>query len=141
MKTIQLKITTHGEGFSDITSRVKELIKPILEKRPNGVLTLFLQHTSCALTINEAYDPLAAKDMEEFLKHLAKRNLPFIKHTDEGPDDSPSHMKCLITGHSIQIPVESSQLLLGTWQGIYLCEFRDDTKERTILLKYQPDSL
>lgn len=127
---------TKGEGFTDITFAIQEkLKKELLSKTDqNGLLNIFIKHTSCALTINEAYDPSAREDMENFLRHLAPENLKFIKHTDEGPDDSPSHMKSILTQTSLSIPVINGELQLGTWQGIYLCEFRNSPKERTVLL-------
>lgn len=137
MESTTLCVSTPGDGLHDITSQVANLLTEILpSESQNGLLHLFLQHTSCALTINEAYDPLAAKDMENFLKHLAPENLSFIKHTDEGPDDSPSHMKALLTGHSLTIPVIKGEMQLGQWQGIYLCEFRKDPKQRKLLLSF-----
>lgn len=136
MSLTRLIIPTQGEQFYDITARVKDSLELIRGENLSGLLNLFIQHTSCALTINESYDPSAREDMEEFLRHLAPRNLKFIKHDDEGPDDSPSHMKSMLIQNSITIPVEKGQLLLGQWQGIYLCEFRDAPKERSILLKF-----
>lgn len=136
MSLTRLIIPTQGEQFYDITARVKDSLELIRGENQSGLLNLFIQHTSCALTINESYDPSAREDMEEFLRHLAPRNLKFIKHDDEGPDDSPSHMKSMLIQNSITIPVEKGQLLLGQWQGIYLCEFRDAPKERSILLKF-----
>lgn len=139
MKTTRLSLSTQGDGLTDITSLVKDLLqREFLNKGgpTSGLLHLFLQHTSCALTINEAYDPLAAKDLESFLKHIAPENLNFIQHKDEGPDDSPSHMKALITGHSLSIPIVDGVMQLGRWQGIYLCEFRASPKKRAVLLSY-----
>jgi secondary thiamine-phosphate synthase enzyme len=129
----EIIINTHGEGFYSLTTSIKNLVK---KEWPNtsGVLTLFNTHTSCGLTINEAYAPEASKDLEAFLKHLAPRNLSFIKHKDEGPDDSPSHMKSLLVQTSLQLLVDQGNLILGQWQGIYLCEFRDDPKTRKILM-------
>lgn len=139
MRSTTLTIDTAGDLFYDITFKVQERLKEALLKdleQTSGLLHLFLKHTSCALTINEAYDPKACEDMQAFLKHLAPENLSFIKHTDEGPDDSPSHMKALVTGHSLSIPVIDGHLQLGTWQGIYLCEFRKSPKQRNILLSF-----
>ena len=131
---------TQGERFYEITKEVQSFLKTnILSNSDSGILHLFLQHTSCALTISEAYDPSAKVDLENFLKHLAPRNLSFIKHTMEGPDDSPSHMKSILLQHSLSIIVEKGELYLGTWQGIYLCEFRDSPKKRNIILKFMPD--
>lgn len=137
MQSTTLSFQTSGDGLHDITAEVRELLtKNLLSGAQNGLLHLFLQHTSCALTINEAYDPLAARDMENFLRHLAPENLSFIQHKDEGPDDSPSHMKALVTGHSLTIPVIEGKMQLGTWQGIYLCEFRSSPKARKVLLSF-----
>lgn len=133
-----ITVNTTGEGFTDTTFAIQEALKEKLLETPdqNGLLNIFVKHTSCALTINEAYDPSAREDLESFLRHLAPTNLKFIKHTDEGPDDSPSHMKTLLTQTSLSIPVIAGKMQLGTWQGIYLCEFRRDPKKRTLLLSF-----
>ena len=128
---------TTGEGFYEITRDVIQLVRQ--NGIEDGVVTLFCLHTSCALTINEAFDPSAKKDMESFLRHLAPRNLAFIQHTAEGPDDSPSHMKALLLQPSLQFVVSRGDLMLGRWQGIYLAEFRDGVHERQVVLKLQPD--
>jgi secondary thiamine-phosphate synthase enzyme len=126
-----LKINTQGEGFYEITDKLKALAATASSE----ILTIFCPHTSCALTINEAYDPSASEDMVAFLKHLAPRNLHFIKHTLEGPDDSPSHMKAMLLQHSLQLIVENGKLIIGQWQGIFLAEFRDKPHERSVYLK------
>jgi secondary thiamine-phosphate synthase enzyme len=130
----EIKINTNGEGFYSLTASIKNLVKKEWSN-VNGVLTLFNTHTSCALTINEAYASEASEDLEAFLKYLAPRNLSFIKHKDEGPDDSPSHMKSMLLQTSLQIFVNQGELILGQWQGIYLCEFRDEPKTRKILAR------
>lgn len=142
--TIQsLEIATRGEAFYDITNEVAEGLEALLAQQQDttssGVLHLFVTHTSCALVISEAYDPSAHQDVERFLRHLAPRDLPFIRHTLEGPDDSPSHMKAALLHQNLTLPVEKNNLLLGTWQGIYLAEFRDAPHQRTVLLKFMPD--
>ncbi len=136
-----IELQTSGEQFYEITDQVKMSLNKLLKdsNSKSGVLTLFITHTSCGLTINESYDPAAKNDMENFLKHLAPRNLNFITHTEEGPDDSPSHMKTMLINQNLSFIVESEELLLGTWQGIYLCEFRDSPKTRKILVKFQAD--
>lgn len=131
-------IPTSGEKFNDITKAVESALRPLAEGR-SGMLNLFIPHTSCALTINESYDPAAAVDMENFLKHLAPRNLEFITHDDEGEDDSPSHMKSILLQNHLGLIVEKGEMVLGTWQGIYLCEFRDSPKQRKVLIKFQAD--
>lgn len=135
MKSWKLPINTDGERFYDITKEVRSSLEAHIEDK-DGLLILFNPHTSCGLTINEAFDPSACTDMEKFLKHLAPRNLKFIEHTDEGPDDSPSHMKSILLQNSLQLIVEDGNILLGSWQGLYLCEFRDARKVRELKLKF-----
>ena len=130
----KLTIETSGEGFYDITGEVQNQVSA----KASGILHLFCIHTSCALTITEAYDPSAKKDVEKFLNHLAPRDLGFIEHTLEGPDDSPSHMKSALLHQNLAFIVEEGELLLGRWQGIYLAEFRDAPHKRTILMKFIP---
>ena len=141
MKVSTLEVSTNGERFYDITDQVKNhLQKILLPHQKSGICYFFLMHTSCALTISESYDPSARVDLENFLKHLAPRNASYITHTTEGEDDSPSHMKSALLQQSLCLPVEDQTLLLGTWQGIYLCEFRDHSKTRKVLIKFIPDS-
>ena len=134
MKTA-IQIQTSGEGFYRITDRIHQELNKI-SPSGNGILTVFCPHTSCGLAINEDYDPSAKEDMERFLKHLAPRNLSFIKHTAEGPDDSPSHMKAILLQPSLTLIVENGKLQKGMWQGIFLCEFRDAPKDRTLWLHF-----
>ena len=129
----RLVISTNGENFYDITKDIRDIVKD--QKINEGVIHLFCMHTSCGLTINESFDPSAREDLEQFLKYIAPRNLDFIKHDSEGPDDSPSHMKTMLTAQQLAIPLEEGELTIGTWQGIYLCEFRDSPKKRTIMIK------
>ena len=136
MNYTKLNVQTHGERFYNITNDVKSALKKMTPTPEDGVLHLFITHTSCGLTINESYDPSAREDLEKFLDHVAPRNLPFIEHTDEGEDDSPSHMKSMLVNQTMSFIVDKSELILGTWQGIYLCEFRDSPKQRSILLKF-----
>jgi secondary thiamine-phosphate synthase enzyme len=128
---------TNGEGLYDITKLVQSHVQE--QSYLSGILNLFIVHTSCAMTINEAYEPSAYQDLEKFLKHLAPRDLPFIEHTTEGPDDSPSHMKSMLLQQNLSLIIDNSELILGRWQGIYLAEFRDCPKERKIYLKFQKD--
>ena len=90
-----------------------------------GLLNLFVQHTSCALSINENADPDVRSDMAKILDRLVKENEPYYDHTLEGLDDMPAHAKSSLFGVSLTIPITDGRLALGTWQGIYLCEFRD----------------
>lgn len=114
------------------------ITREILENLPQplpqtGLLNLFVQHTSCALTINENADPDVRSDMEEIMNHLVKEREPYYIHTIEGPDDMPAHAKCSLFGASLTIPITDGRLNLGTWQGIYLCEFRNHGGSRRIV--------
>lgn len=92
---------------------------------PIGLLHLFVQHTSCALSVNENADPDVREDMEQIMNRMVRENEPYYRHTLEGADDMPAHAKCSLFGVSLTIPITRGKLNLGTWQGIYLCEFRD----------------
>ncbi len=111
-----------SRGFHVITSHVLKELYPLPD---SGVLHLFIQHTSAALAINEAADPDVLVDFETVFNHLVPEQMPFLTHTLEGPDDMPAHIKSVLAGSSITIPIVNGQLALGTWQGIYLCEFRN----------------
>mgnify|MGYP004515611009 FL=1 len=97
------------------------------------MLNLFVKHTSCALTINENADPDVRSDMEKILNRMVKENEPYYDHVLEGADDMPAHAKCSLFGVSITIPITDGRLNLGTWQGVYLCEFRDYGSPRRIV--------
>jgi len=113
-----------------VTNEVEFHLPKLPEK---GILNLFIQHTSAALTINENYDPTVREDFEQSMNHLVKENEPFYKHTLEGSDDMPAHIKSALMGFSLSIPITNGRLNMGTWQGIYLCEFRNRGGERTLL--------
>ena len=128
--TIHLMITQSSfllspkrRGCHLITREVMEhLPKPLPEV---GMLNLFVQHTSCALSINENADPDVRTDMSKIMDHLVREGEPYYDHTMEGLDDMPAHAKSSLFGVSLTIPITNGRLNLGTWQGIYLCEFRD----------------
>ena len=98
-----------------------------------GLLNLFVRHTSCALSVNENADPDVRSDMEKILNHLVREGEPYYDHTMEGLDDMPAHAKSSLFGVSLTIPITDGRLALGTWQGIYLCEFRDYGGSRSIV--------
>lgn len=97
------------------------------------MLNLFVKHTSCALTINENADHDVRSDMEKILNRMVKENEPYYDHVLEGADDMPAHAKCSLFGVSVTIPITDGRLNLGTWQGVYLCEFRDYGGPRRIV--------
>lgn len=128
---VEFTLRPRTRGFHLITEEiVRHLPHPLPEK---GLLNLFVKHTSCALSINENADPDVRRDMESIYNHLVREREPYYCHTFEGDDDMPAHAKSSLTGVSITIPVSRGRLNLGTWQGIYLCEFRDDGDSRRIV--------
>lgn len=142
MKVFKLNLEVCGPRLYSITDLVEAQFKKKLRDssvNQNGVLHLFNMHTSCALLINESYDDTAKEDLQSFFDYLAPNNLNFIKHTLEGEDDSPAHMKSSVLQQNLSFVVENGELLLGQWQGIFLAEFRRAAQSRSVLMKYQPD--
>lgn len=119
---VEFTLPGHSRGFHLVSSEIMRNLPPLPQV---GLLHLFIKHTSCALSINENADPDVRHDMEGIFNKLVPENQPFFWHTMEGSDDMPSHAKCSIIGPSITIPITNGHLNLGTWQGIYLCEFRN----------------
>ena len=118
----EFSLPSFSRGYHVIT----DLVMKQLDDLPDvGILNLFIKHTSAAVTINESADPDVLADFESIFNHIIPENLSFLKHTMEGPDDMPAHIKAAMIGSSIQIPIINGRLNLGTWQGIYLCEFRN----------------
>lgn len=130
VQQIEISLPPFKRGFHLITSRIQQEL-PVLPA--TGLLNLFIKHTSCALSINENADPSVRTDLEHIYNQLIPESDPAYIHTLEGPDDMPSHAKCMVTGVSLNIPVSNHKLNLGTWQGIYLCEFRDYGGSRKII--------
>lgn len=118
-------------GFHLITNEVIEGMSEIREIRV-GLMHVFIQHTSASLTINENADPDVRIDMETAANHLCPENLDFV-HTFEGPDDMPAHVKASLMGSSVTVPIRDGRLATGTWQGIYLCEHRDQGGQRHLM--------
>lgn len=102
-----------------------------------GLLHLFIQHTSASLTVNENADPDVRGDLERHLNVMVPENAPYYQHTLEGPDDMPAHIKSVLIGPSLTLPVSQGRLALGTWQGLYLCEHRDHAGARRIVATLQ----
>lgn len=128
-----LEITTRGKGLYPFTDTINDRIHKwgIQE----GMCYLYLQHTSASLVISENYDPTARLDLEAFMDRLVPENQAWHRHTLEGPDDSPSHMRAMLTPTSVTIPIDGGQLSLGTWQGVYLFEHRARGHHRQVLIR------
>jgi secondary thiamine-phosphate synthase enzyme len=127
-----LKLSKVSRGCHLITPKVLHEV-PELPKIKIGLLHVFIQHTSASLTINENADPDVRHDMEIAMNRVVPENQPF-RHTIEGPDDMPAHVKSSLIGNSLTIPISNGSLALGTWQGIYLCEHRDQATPRQLVL-------
>ena len=131
----QTKVTLKGysRGFHIITDNIL-INAPEIKKVSFGMLNLFIQHTSASISINENSDPSVREDLENHFNRLIPENQLYYKHTYEGPDDIPAHIKSSIFGSSLSIPIGNGELALGAWQGIYLCEHRNHGKKRTIIV-------
>jgi secondary thiamine-phosphate synthase enzyme len=127
-----LNIKTHGQGLKEITSEVERALKE--SGIEQGLCTVFIQHTSASLIIQENADPSARADLERWLNKLVPERDPAFTHTAEGPDDMPSHIKAALTATSIGIPVYDGNLTLGTWQGIYVWEHRRSAHNRSVVV-------
>ena len=132
----KISLTPRSRGFHIITDNILENI-PELKDFKAGILQLFIKHTSASLTINENADPTVRIDFESHFNILAPENKDYYKHTCEGPDDMPAHLKSSILGSSVSIPITDGKLNLGVWQGIYLCEHRDHGTVRKLIATIQ----
>jgi len=130
-KKIQLK--GYPRGFHIITKQIAEAL-PEIEKITQGMLHVFIKHTSAGLTINENADPTVRVDFESHFNKMIPENEPYYQHTLEGPDDMPAHIKSSLLGNSVNVPISNGKLNLGTWQGIYLCEHRNNGGVRKIVI-------
>lgn len=124
-----------GRGFHLITGQILDVL-PEIDRLRAGLLHVFIQHTSASLTINENADQDVTLDLESSFAAIAPEDFPY-RHTCEGPDDMPAHVKASILGNSLTIPVSDGRLCLGTWQGIYLCEHRNAGGPRRLVLTMQ----
>ncbi|MGY8767436.1 MAG: secondary thiamine-phosphate synthase enzyme YjbQ [Pirellulales bacterium] len=130
-----IRLPAQRRGFHLITADIKQAM-PAIEQIEIGLLHLFIQHTSASLSINENADPDVPVDLEMAFNKIAPENFPYT-HTMEGPDDMPAHVKSAMLGTSLTIPINSGRLLLGTWQGIYLCEHRNRASGRNLIATVQ----
>lgn len=128
----KLSIDVDRQGLHAFTPQLQEAI--VQAQVQEGLCTLFIQHTSASLLIQENYDPSAQHDLENWLNRLVPENDPLYTHTLEGSDDMPAHIKAALTATSISIPIINSQLALGSWQGIYLWEHRHHSGQRKVIV-------
>jgi len=127
---------TSRQGLHEITDQVEEVVRRASIRE--GLCTVFLQHTSASLTIQENADPSARRDLEAWLNRLVPEGDRLYTHTAEGADDMPSHIKAILTATSLSIPIMDGKLVLGTWQGVYLWEHRKDPHTRRIVVHVGP---
>ena len=128
---LALNLPPHPRGYHLITSLVEEAAGQLPD---TGIMHVLIQHTSAGLTLNENADPSVRDDFDSFLNHLVPENHPLYSHIFEGADDMPAHLKASIIGTSVTIPITNKRLNLGTWQGIYLCEFRNHGGSRRLVI-------
>ncbi|CUW89612.1 secondary thiamine-phosphate synthase enzyme YjbQ [Rhizobium pusense] len=133
-------ISTHGQGLYEFTSEAKGFVNQT--GVTEGLLTAFVRHTSCSLLIQENADPDVRSDLTEFFSRLvppsSDPSMRWVVHTLEGPDDMPAHIKSALTMVSIGVPITDGRLVLGTWQGLYLFEHRDQSHRREVVLHISP---
>ncbi|MFT7404510.1 secondary thiamine-phosphate synthase enzyme YjbQ [Zhongshania sp.] len=129
----RLALTVSGQGLHSVTSMISETISR-LYRGQDGLCTLFIQHTSASLLVQENYDDSARRDLEHWLNRLVPEHDPLYTHTLEGSDDMPAHIKASLTATSLSIPIIDGQLALGSWQGIYLWEHRHAATRRNIIM-------
>lgn len=136
VKQIEFLLQARRRGCHLVTG---EILRHLPELPEMGLLNLFVKHTSCGLAINENADPDVRHDLDKLLDRFAPEGEPYYRHTLEGLDDMPAHAKSVLAGVSLTIPITARRLNLGTWQGIYLCEFRDEPSARRIVATVMGD--
>lgn len=129
----QISLSPRGRGFHLVTDEILEKV-PEIRAFEVGFAHLFIQHTSASLTINENADPTVRTDMEEHFNRVVPEDAPYYRHTTEGPDDMPAHVKSSLMGSGLLLPIARGRLTLGTWQGIYLCEHRNRGGSRRLVV-------
>lgn len=129
----ELVLKPYSRGFHLITPEVSNVIPEIMSIS-TGILQVFIKHTSASLTINENADPTVRLDFESHINKMVPENMPYYIHNYEGPDDMPAHIKASLMGSSIQIPITRGKLNMGIWQGIYLCEHRNNAMGRNLVI-------
>ncbi|WP_412561190.1 secondary thiamine-phosphate synthase enzyme YjbQ [Winogradskyella sp. MIT101101] len=129
----EIRLRAHPRGFHLITSEILNAI-PEIKEISIGQLQVFIKHTSASLTINENADSTVRQDFESHINKMVPENQPYYKHTLEGSDDMPAHIKASLMGSSVQIPITDGKLNLGIWQGVYLCEHRNIASGRHLVI-------
>lgn len=127
----EITLSPRGRGLHLISGEIARSLPPLPE---TGIVNLFLKHTSAALALTENADPDARADMAEILDRLVPDDMTIYQHTVEGPDDMPAHAKTVMVGASLNIPITRGNLNMGTWQGVFLCEFRDNGGARDLVI-------
>ncbi len=120
----EIRLSAKERGFHLITDEIVRQV-PEIEQFRTGVAHIFIQHTSASLALNENADPTVRQDMERHFNEMVPEDAPYYVHTYEGPDDMPAHIKAVLLGSSVSVPITDGRLNLGTWQGVYLCEHRN----------------
>jgi secondary thiamine-phosphate synthase enzyme len=127
-----LTVQTRGRGFTELTSRVQDLVRD--SRATTGICQLFLRHTSASLCLTENADPEVRQDLERWAARLAPDGDPLFRHDTEGPDDMPAHARNLLAGYQLSLPVRDGRLALGAWQGIFVWEHRAQGHEREVVV-------
>jgi len=130
--THRMQVATRGKGLYSITDEIEKWVEG--HNVRTGLLTVFIQHTSASLVIQENADPDVVRDLDEFFARIVPEDAPWYRHTAEGPDDMPAHIRAALTQTQLTIPLVGSRLALGTWQGIYVFEHRSRSHRRSIVL-------
>lgn len=130
--TKQLRVATRGKGLYEFTHEVETWLEGL--GLTTGLVTIFIQHTSASLTVQENADPDVIRDLNEFFARLVRENESWYRHTSEGPDDMPSHIRAALTQTQVSIPLQNGRLVLGTWQGVYVFEHRARPHQRDVIV-------
>lgn len=135
MATIQttFQLRPYPRGFHLIEEEIAKQM-PEMKAIKAGIVHIFIHHTSAALTLNENADPTVRADFERHFNKMVPENMDYYQHTQEGPDDMPAHIKASLLGSSVSVPIQNGKLLTGTWQGVYLCEHRNNAGGRRITI-------
>lgn len=132
----EMTLAPKSRGFHLVTQEIWQQM-PEIGEFTVGLAHIFIQHTSASLALNENADPTVRQDMERHFNQMVPENAPYFVHTYEGPDDMPAHIKSVLLGSSVMVPIKNGRFHLGTWQGIYLCEHRNRARGRRLVVTVQ----